>query len=598
MRRFLPVVVLLMLASTTPALARKWTSRSGGFSVEAELEDVRDGKAVLKKADGSEVSVPLGSLSLADIRYIDSVFKSAEAGLGVNAPGNPAPATSTPATATPAPPAGRDPTGTKPDPAAAKPAAAPALRYNWKAGQTFTYRVKTEVQQGAGPEEILEIIHYTVQSVSTDGVAEISFHETVTHTRNGVAAGSVAFHTVPSRPYPYMPRGRYYLPGRISVGVNPNPPEVVKVDRYGRIVSIEGGAHFPFFLGRAAHLPFEPLSTLDENPWTMATDIAFRMSKVEWLPASWLANIRNEELPGREKATFTIDSGDAQHVALNKAYEATSAAQVDGKPQIAMNGEGKLTFDAQRGLFGTSKMKMRVAMHQGAVLTEVPVQVSYDLATAAEEAQMKADAEKAKADREKLAKDLMRPLTVGDLEQIVKDLQSSDHMVAASARTRLMIKRTDEPDRKVAAALEALLAHESPTVRAAAAEALATWATKESVPALLKLLDSDSSAVRGHALRALGRLKAVSAIDRIVAQLPQDQFAAAQALRDIGPAAEPAVLKLLSQGDRKARQSGCQILQQIGTKKSLPALQKAKNDSDNLMRLYAEQAAKAIERRQ
>lgn len=40
MRRLLVVVLMLVAGAEGPALARKWTSRPGGFSVEAELVDV------------------------------------------------------------------------------------------------------------------------------------------------------------------------------------------------------------------------------------------------------------------------------------------------------------------------------------------------------------------------------------------------------------------------------------------------------------------------------------------------------------------------------------------------------------------------------
>ena len=73
------VVVLTLLASA--AAARHWTSRSGGFAVDGELVDVKDGNAILKKDDGTQVSVPLNKLSLGDVRYINNELKSAEAGI-------------------------------------------------------------------------------------------------------------------------------------------------------------------------------------------------------------------------------------------------------------------------------------------------------------------------------------------------------------------------------------------------------------------------------------------------------------------------------------------------------------------------------------
>ena len=193
MRRFLPLVLLLVVVST--ATVRTWTSRSGGFSMEADLVDVRDGNAVLKKADGTEISVPLGKLSLGDIRFIESVFKSAEAGVGMKPEG----AAATPATGPAAQPRRRRPPrplrrrARSPPPPRSRP-----LGYDWQAGQTFSYHVRTEVQLGSGSDEIQANVHYTVKAVSPDGVAEIRFVETITHSRKGdVAVSTTHYYPTP-----------------------------------------------------------------------------------------------------------------------------------------------------------------------------------------------------------------------------------------------------------------------------------------------------------------------------------------------------------------------------------------------------------------
>jgi hypothetical protein len=47
--------------------------------VEAELVDVRDGKVILKRTDGTQITVPLNQLSLGDVRYVQEVLAEAEA---------------------------------------------------------------------------------------------------------------------------------------------------------------------------------------------------------------------------------------------------------------------------------------------------------------------------------------------------------------------------------------------------------------------------------------------------------------------------------------------------------------------------------------
>lgn len=63
--------VVLAVAVVASAEERKWTDKTGKFSVTAELVGVEDGKAVLRRADGKEISVALDRLSAADQEYIE-----------------------------------------------------------------------------------------------------------------------------------------------------------------------------------------------------------------------------------------------------------------------------------------------------------------------------------------------------------------------------------------------------------------------------------------------------------------------------------------------------------------------------------------------
>jgi CubicO group peptidase (beta-lactamase class C family) len=63
-------VLLALLAGTS--LARTWSDASGKFTIEAELVEVKDGQVVLRKADGSEIKLPVSKLSAADRKHLES----------------------------------------------------------------------------------------------------------------------------------------------------------------------------------------------------------------------------------------------------------------------------------------------------------------------------------------------------------------------------------------------------------------------------------------------------------------------------------------------------------------------------------------------
>ncbi len=65
----------LLVVTSSVAWARKWTAAKGGYSVEAELVEVKDGKLLLKRTDGNVITVPLEILSEADRQYVASLEK-------------------------------------------------------------------------------------------------------------------------------------------------------------------------------------------------------------------------------------------------------------------------------------------------------------------------------------------------------------------------------------------------------------------------------------------------------------------------------------------------------------------------------------------
>ncbi len=71
---FICLAPSLGLAQTA---VRTWHAASGGFSVDAELIDVREDKVQLKKKDGSAIWVELNKLSLADIRFVEESMNKA-----------------------------------------------------------------------------------------------------------------------------------------------------------------------------------------------------------------------------------------------------------------------------------------------------------------------------------------------------------------------------------------------------------------------------------------------------------------------------------------------------------------------------------------
>src|SRR3954465_4052156 len=69
-RLFIVVALLGMIAAAVLAEERTWTDTTGKFKVAGEFVEVQDGKALLRRADGKEIKVPLKRLSDADRQFV------------------------------------------------------------------------------------------------------------------------------------------------------------------------------------------------------------------------------------------------------------------------------------------------------------------------------------------------------------------------------------------------------------------------------------------------------------------------------------------------------------------------------------------------
>jgi HEAT repeat protein len=172
---------------------------------------------------------------------------------------------------------------------------------------------------------------------------------------------------------------------------------------------------------------------------------------------------------------------------------------------------------------------------------------------------------------------------IQNFDEAITDLKSDDVNRRITTARRLAQTPIDDQRRaEVARALEPLLKDREGSARLAGMQALEVWASRENVPALIELLDSDPTGFDGDKCRK-------SAIDTLV-KLKDPRAAAAiarnfknpferewtrRSLIALGPAAETAVIPYLDDPDFGIKVEACHTLKQIGTKqRALPALQK------------------------
>jgi hypothetical protein len=167
------------------------------------------------------------------------------------------------------------------------------------------------------------------------------------------------------------------------------------------------------------------------------------------------------------------------------------------------------------------------------------------------------------------------------LDRTVADLADGRvPRVRAALQYLARLRPNDASRAKVSLALNTLLLDANPAISADALEAIKAWGTPENTPALLRMLGEFSSgAEERHVciIEILGSLQDPRAAQALALELthPPERVSAGKALQSLGPAAEEAVLPFVESTDAAARFEACRILGEIGTGKSVPALEHA-----------------------
>jgi hypothetical protein len=122
--------------------------------------------------------------------------------------------------------------------------------------------------------------------------------------------------------------------------------------------------------------------------------------------------------------------------------------------------------------------------------------------------------------------------------------------------------------------------------------ALGACEAPEAVPVLIEKLPDRRH--RNEAIKALGARRDPRAIGPMLAYLETSGFQVGDALRRMGPAAEPALLERLGDPDPDVRREVCMILRDVGGPRTLAFMQAARPDPDGLVRLVAQGTLRAI----
>jgi len=138
-----------------------------------------------------------------------------------------------------------------------------------------------------------------------------------------------------------------------------------------------------------------------------------------------------------------------------------------------------------------------------------------------------------------------------------------------------------------------------------AVRGLMKWGTEKEVPGLIELLTSENEdlrwPIRTDIMNVLQKYPSEEVYSAVASRLAYwtEEDEASEVLIKFGSPAEEAVCKMLDSKSEEARDAAAEILEEIGTSNSLPALEKArKEEPEHFTKRSMEKAIKAIRDRQ
>jgi HEAT repeats len=159
---------------------------------------------------------------------------------------------------------------------------------------------------------------------------------------------------------------------------------------------------------------------------------------------------------------------------------------------------------------------------------------------------------------------------------------------------RLMRTPPDDRLAEVVQAVTSLLDDDDGWLVGDAIKVLVIWKSPDAVPALIKRTSDNRFTVRHETIKALGKLKDPRGVEPVIMQIKDDGFQVEDALKEMGPIAEPALIERLTNPDSDVRRRVCAILKAIGGKETLKAMQALPPDPEFSVQVAAKDAISAI----
>jgi hypothetical protein len=466
------------------------------------------------------------------------------------------------------------------------------LKYKFKAGDTYVYKVEIKADTGDEFRILSGNPEFKVQSID-GGNAKLLLSNPNLGERTELKPGARAGFAPPRFPSMRFPRSPFEFTGH----------ELVLNER-GQVVNERGQSQITYMLGQLGNLVFESFPDQNKDTWTFTERQTISVTAQSRFRRPFREDNEVERLNAEETTTYTVTEATADHAKIKREQTLKTVEKAGDGPKLELLIAGTYVFNTKAGLPDSISYDGHVISREANTTTKIPLSVRVSRLTPEEleklrQQQAQALAE-AKARQEAQAAERKKPLTAEERAAILEDLASGDKNKLRQALQKLKDKEPQKADQEIAAAVAANLASDDLFLRQWSAEALENWGTAAELPALIRTLEDKHIFVTHAALRAMGKIKDPSAFPAMVAKVgePGIRNQIMGAFKLAGPVAEKDVLALLAHPDWGVRMEACNVLSEIGGPSSKALLQTAADTDENgLVKVRAKAALEAIAKR-
>ncbi len=410
--------------------------------------------------------------------------------------------------------------------------------------------------------------------------------------------------------------------------------------REGEVISTDRDAALPLLIGTYASMVFDKLPGSLESSWetreVSAVAIATESSN------QYPANLGRSSLPSRLRGYpgrygSSLDAlrtrpeeakplflpviiikryklgeriNDIQ--TIHKHYEISTPGSEKDKNYFSLSGDGTIEFDVAKGYPIKCELKLQTEVTRGNMTSRSPFQFSYTLHEALTQEEwnkkLEASRKESEARMEAAAKAKLPENQLAKVRTILQTLEAYRAKPDPKVNIAMVVNELasmepiPEAREEVAKAVDGcLLEKENSLLKLFAFNVLKKWGTETNVPTLLVLAKGKDRTDRAQAIELLAFCSKDPKFVDIFARLlvkPADRDSAERALKKVGPDAEDAVLALISSEDEEVRTAVCNILGDIGTKKSVVDLERLANSKSNrTVQTYARSALQKVQSR-